>query len=355
MFRQFIYSLIAGIILVLSSQSYAEEEKKPQGMPPARVVVAEVVTGKVAPESEFIGTVYYQEVSDVASEVSGKVEEVSFEEGQRIKKGHVLARLISDLLEKNLQAMQAGYEQVLSDLDKARRDLDRAENLFKNELVTEQTYDDRRFAVSGLEKRVISLEADVERLKVELLKKMVRAPFDGVVLKKHVDRGEWLDEGSTVATIAFEENIDIVADVSQQVVRYVKQGMNVKVKTGSGTITGKVIALIPRGDISTRTFPVKLRAKNSLSLVEGMEARVTLPTGKKEDALIVPRDAVITARGSTVVYTVNDSKASIMPVRVIGYEGMTAGIAANGLQQGMTVVIKGNERLRPGQEVMIQK
>jgi RND family efflux transporter MFP subunit len=349
-----IYGIIV-IILVLTSSLYAEEKGKSPGMPPAKVVVSEVTSGMVAPESEFIGTVYYQEVSDVASEVQGKVEKVNFEEGQRVRKGHVLASLSSDLLKKTLQATRASYEQILSDLDQAKRNLERSENLFQSQLVTEQDHDDRRFTVSGLEKRAISLKADVERLEVELDKKSVRSPFDGIVLKKHVDRGEWLDEGSTVATIALEDNVDIIAEVAEPIIRHMNKGLDVQVSVGGEIVTGKVIALIPRGDISTRTFPVKVRVKNNRSLVEGMEARVTLPTGRKEKTLIVPRDAVITVFGSTVVYSVNDSAAHMIPVEVVGYKGMSAGIRADGLKEGMKVVIKGNERLREGQPVEIQQ
>jgi len=98
-----------------------------------------------------------------------------------------------------------------------------------------------------------------------------------------------------------------------------------------------------------------VRVKNSLYLAEGMEARIILPTGKKEKTLTVPRDAVITVFGKTVVYAVKDTNASMIPVTLVGYEGMAAGILAEGLAEGMKVVVKGNERLRPGQPVMIQK
>src|SRR6056300_1069894 len=77
---------------------------KPKGPPPAKVAVATVETGMVRPQAEFIGTVFYEEVSDVASELSGLVEEVRFEEGQRIKKRQVLIKLGSDILNKRLLA-----------------------------------------------------------------------------------------------------------------------------------------------------------------------------------------------------------------------------------------------------------
>ena len=348
MIKIFQLGLVAFIVLSFFPILYAQE-----GMPPANVVVTEVSTDMIAPESEFIGTVYYQEVSDIASEVNGVVEVVSFEEGQRIKKGDVLVKLGADLLKKTLQATRATYEQVISDLEKAEKDLKRAESLYREELLSEQSYDEQRFAVKSLEKKSASLMADVQRLEIELQKKNITTPYDGVVIKKHIARGEWLSPGSIVATIARDDLVDIITEVPERVIRHIKRDMDIVVKVAGKEIMGKVVAIIPKGDISTRTVPVKIRAKNSLSLIEGMEARVSLPVDEKRKSFIVPRDAVITAFGMTVVFSVKDSKAMMIPIKVIGYKGLSAGIYAEGLKEGMKIVTKGNERLRDGQPVKI--
>lgn len=347
--------MITLFISLLVSRSLFGQEKNSQGPPPAQVVVAGAGSGMIAPENEFVGTVYYQEVSDVASEVGGIVEAVEFEEGHNVKQGQPLVKLTSDLLEKSLKAAVASYEEAQSDLKKAQKDYERTKSLFEQELVSEQTYDNKRFDAEAMEKRVTSLRAAVERIETELLKKTVRAPFEGVVLKKHTERGEWISPGTKIATIASQENVEIMVDVAEPVMRFVKRGMDVSVSAGGQVLTGTVIALIPDGDISTRTFPVKIQVHNNGSLAEGMEARVILPTGEKEETLIIPRDAVITVQGETVVYTVQDGNAKMIPVNVVGYEGMSAGVVGQGLQQGMNVVVKGNERLREGQPVLIQE
>ncbi len=285
--------------------------------------------------------------------MEGKVQEVNFEEGLRIKKGAILVNLGSELLEKRLQATQASHEQTLSDLKKSRRDFDRAKNLHEEELISEQLYDEKKFNVEALDKKAASLKAEVERLETELLKKSIKAPFDGIVIQKHIERGEWLDTGSTVATIANDNVIEIVAEVPEIIIRYIKEGMEVKAMAIGEQVTGKVTALVPRGDISTRTFPVKISVKNTLSLIEGMEARVLLPIDKKQKTLAVPRDAVIPVFGQDVVFAVKDSKAVMIPVNIIGYKGMIAGVDGKGLSEGIKVVVKGNERLRDGQAVKI--
>jgi RND family efflux transporter MFP subunit len=326
-------------------------QDKPKGPPPAVVSVASVKTGNIAPQAEFIGTVFYEEVSDVASEVSGRVEEVRFEEGQHIKKNQVLIKLGADILQKRLLATSASYEQVLTELEIARIELNRKEKLFKTKSISEQSYDEERFGVKGIEKGAASLKAEVERIEIELQKKIIRAPFDGVVIKRHVDRGEWLAEGATVAILAKDDVVDIVANVSEKFIPYIQIGMPVQATLNGKEITGSVIAVVPRGDVATRTFPVKIRMPNTLALFEGMSARVKLPVGEPRKTLVVPRDAVIAVFGQNVVYALNDAKARMIPVEVIGYQGLTAGVQSPDLAEGMQVVVKGNERLRDGQMV----
>ena len=325
------------------------------GMPPAIVVLGDVKKGEIAPESEFIGTVYFQEVSEVAAEVRGKVLEVLFEEGQKVKEYDALVRLDSDLLEKAMESTAATHGQVSAELERAEGDFKRIKGLYEEKFVSEQAFDENYYKVQAMRKQAASLRAKYEGLKVELNKKTIRAPFAGVVLKREVDRGEWLEAGKAVATIAKFDAIDIIVQVPESVVRNLKVGRKVELRAGGKKLKGKIVATVPSGDIRTRTFPVKIRVANSASLMEGMEARVSLPTGKRKRALIVERDAVIKKFGKNVVFTVVDGKAQMLPVEVIGYSGREAGVEAEGLKPGMQVVTKGNERLNHGQSISTGK
>ena len=330
-------------------------QQKAKQPPPASVSVAKVARGQVAPQSEFIATIFYQEISDTAAEVSGLVEMVHFEEGQRVRKGQILVELGSDILRKRLQASTASFEQILSELEIAGIDLKRREQLFKKKSISKQSYDENKFRVIGTEKRAASLKAEVERLEIELEKKIIRAPFDGVVINRSVDRGEWISEGETVAVIGKDDTIDIVAEIPERFIQYVKNGMSVNATANGSNFVGTVIAIVPKGDVTTRTFPVKIRTPNEYALIEGMSARVTLPTGQIVQSLIVPRDAVISKFGQNIVYAVVDTKSNMVPVQIVGYDGLNAGVESEGLAEGMLVVVEGNERLRNGQAVAFRK
>ena len=349
-----VLSLIAAV-LFFSLPSGVWGQQKQQGPPPANVTTARVKSGTLAPQAEFIATVFYQEISETAAEMSGLVEAVRFEEGQRVREQQILVELGSELLRKRRQSAKSSYEAILSEVQIARIDLKRRKTLFKKNSISEQSYDETRYRVIGLRKQAAALKAQVEQFEIELHKKIIRAPFNGVVIKRHVDRGEWVSEGETVAVIGKDDIIDIVAEVPERYIPFIKDGMQVSATVNGNNLSGRVIAIVPRGDVATRTFPIKIRTSNEYSLIEGMSARVILPTARSVDALIVPRDAVIAKFGQNVVYAVTDAKANMMPVQIIGYDGLNAGIQAKGLADGMLVVVEGNERLRNEQAVVYQK
>jgi len=324
----------------------------PQGMPPAKVVVTEITEGLIAPESQFVGTVYYNEVSEVASEIAGKVDSVYFDVGQRVKKGEKLVSLNVDLLEKKLKSSEALFEQALAEIEKAQADFNRMDKLFKEKTVSEQEYDNARYNVKVLEKRANSLKADADQIREELVRQDIKSPFDGIVVEKKIEVGEWLSEGKTVGTIARSDVIDIIVDVPEKILSFVKPEMKVKADVNGNIVNSKIVAIIPKGDTETRTFPIKVRVEDkSEGLVEGMEAKVILPTGEKQNCLTVPRDAVINKFGMNVVFTSDNFIAKMHPVQILGYDGMIAGIQSMDLKKGVKVIVRGNERVQEGQPV----
>ena len=353
MLRKMITGILMSVILIFGTLPIHGQDKKPQRMPTTTVVVSDLRIGLIAPEVEYAGTVYYPEVSDVAAESSGKIELVTVEEGQRIKKGDLLVKINTDLLEKTLQETAASYDEVSTHLQKARTNLRRIESLYQKKVVPEQRYNDSTFEVQSLEKKAASLLAEVERLKLELQKKAIRAPFDGIVIKKLVDRGEWLQPGSAVATVGRDDVVDVVVKIPETMMKLIRTGMDVKVRAGDKEATGKISAIVPHADIATRTFPIKVRINNTSSLLQGMEARVTLPTMERRKSLVAPRNAVISVFGTPIVFAVVDSRAKMIPVKVIGFQGNLVGLEAEGLSEGMKVVVKGNKRLRDGQIVTV--
>ncbi|KPK24519.1 MAG: hypothetical protein AMJ61_13640 [Desulfobacterales bacterium SG8_35_2] len=348
-------------ILLLAKAGVAAEEKKsntdaaakPQGPPPALVEVAQVNQGEAEPMVEFVGTVYYARKSDVAAEVDGIVEQVFFEEGYRVKNGDTLAILGSDILDTVISATRADYELVLVELEQAKKELQRREPLYREGSVSESAYDEYFFKSKMLENRSLSLKASLDRLLLEKKKKKILSPFNGIVVQKNAEKGEWVDDGGTVAVVADDNIVDIVVNVPAGMLKFLEPGKKLTVKSDREKLTGEFLSFVPKGDVATRTFDVKIRMQNSAGLIEGMEARALVPSAEKTASLKVDRDALIDRFGQNVIWLVKDSTAKMIPVQVTGYDGMLVGVAGAGLEAGDVVVVKGNERLREGQPVMI--
>jgi membrane fusion protein (multidrug efflux system) len=323
-------------------------------MPPAPVSAVTAKVGTIVPEIPLVGTAYYPEVSEVASEVEGKVARYYFEEGKQVRKGDKLVSLNADLLEKAFEAAQASHEQALAESEKAALEFKRMDELFKQDAVAEQVYDEARLDVEAITKRSLSLKAEMERLHLELKKKNIFAPFNGVVLKRHVDIAEWVAEGDTVASIARDDMIEVVVNVPESLVQSLRPGDAVSISMGNEQIEGTVFSIIPQGDIAARTFPVKIRTPNTKGFMEGMEARVWFPTGEQVQALLVPRDAVLTVGDVHALFVIKEDKAHRVVVQVAGYQVIMAGVHGGGLEEGMLVVREGSVRLRDGQPVVVK-
>jgi len=324
-----------------------------QGPPPANVVVAKASEGKLAPTVGLKGTVYYKEVSNLATEVDGLVKEVLFEEGQHIKSGAPMVRLDYTLLEADLQAANARVLQNQAQLAQEQARLERAKSLLADEVTTPQEYDDLRFTVQSMEHLFTASKAEVERIHREVQKKTIYAPFSGVVVDRMTEVGEWKREGDTVAVFARDDVYDVIVNVPEDNLQWIKPGLQTSMVIAGKPVQGNVVAVIPRGDVKMHLFPVKIRVTDQDWLLESMTADVELPMGQATDCTIVPRDAVILDGGQHVLFAVNDGVVARVPVSVLGYDGMQAGIRADAVSPGVEIVTKGQERLRDGQPVSV--
>jgi RND family efflux transporter MFP subunit len=332
------------------STSFAEDEKK-LAHPPSKVVVSEVKSGSLAPQGAFIGTIYYTQVSHVASEMGGIIETVQFEEGHRVQLGQPLVKLDTSLLQKKIEATQATHAEIIAAIDDLTLDLQRTEKLRDKQFIPEQTYDNTRFKLKSLQHKGRSVELEMQRLQIELKKATVNSPFDGVVVKRDAEPGEWLNAGTVFAAIAKDDVVDIIVDVPERILHYLSKSMKATVKANNQVIQGTIYAIVPKGDVATRTFPIKIRIPNVYHFIEGMRAEAILPEGEPKETLLVSRDALITQFGENVIFVVVDGVAKMIPVKVIGYEGLLVGVEGQGLTKGMLAVVKGNERIRDGAPV----
>jgi RND family efflux transporter MFP subunit len=294
---------------------------------------------------------HLQKKSNVASEIEGKVIKVLFESGSVVQKGDILLKIDSTSLDLQIKSANSNLNIAQINFENAKKDYERNKDLIKQNTISQKIYDDSFFNYSKTKQAVNVANASLEDLKVKKEKKSVKAPFSGVITQKNIEVGEWVNGGKTIATLVDTSKIEILFNLPTSYIYKLDKNQDYKVMIKETTLNTKLFAFIPTGDKRTRTFPVKFKADVNIFVYDGMEAKIELPRAKKQEALMVSRDAVIKRFGQNVVFINNDGKAMMIPVQVVGYDGDKTAIRAKGLQAGAHVVVKGNERIFPNQPI----
>jgi RND family efflux transporter MFP subunit len=204
----------------------------------------------------------------------------------------------------------------------------------------------------------------------QLEKHTIKAPFDGYIVAESTENGQWLKRGDLVATVAELDQIDVEIQVLENYIPNVKVGDEVRVEITSlptEILIGHVAEIVPQADLRTRNFPVRVRLDNKIVdgqplIKAGMFARATLAVGRTAGALLVPKDAIVLGGPTPMVFVADASgqdargsrTAKARPVSVqlgAAWEGYLQ--VTGDLKPGESVVVQGNERLRPGQAVVI--
>ena len=323
------------------------------GAPPASLVnTAKVIKGVVNPLEEFIGTLNFSKTSAIASQTNGVVVSVNFEAGDNLRKGDLLLEVDSEVLDAQIESLKASVNISKINLENATRDYNRYKELIEKKSISQKIYDDSFFKYSTSKQDLNMAQAKLNEQLINKEKKSIKAPYDAVVVEKNIEVSEWASAGKTIATIVATNEVDLMFNLPTSYIYKLDKNDTYKIDLKGQIIQSKLYASIAKGDKRTRTFPVKFKAKvNSDFLYDGMEVKINLPRSKKQEALMVPRDAVIKRFGQNVIFLNVDGIANMIPVKILGYTKENVAVQAKGLTEGASVVVKGNERIFPKQPI----
>jgi RND family efflux transporter MFP subunit len=320
--------------------------------PKASLVTTKPISEGVVNElQKFVGTTAFNRASEVASASSGVVTKVLFDDGDIVKKNQELVELDMDLIDSEIASLKATLAQSKLELEQAQMDLVRYENLIKSGSIVQKSYDDQKFVVAKYKQKLLSNVANLKAKEIQKDKKIIKAPFDGIVTSKSIEIGEWASSGKVVANIVDTSVVDLEFNVPASFLSYINKNQSFNVNISGHEANAKVVAIIPKGDVATRTFPLKLRVDTNMRVFEGMQTSINLASQKEKKSLTVPRDSVIKKFGQNVIFVNMDGKAKMIPVKVIGYTKESVAIEAKGIKKGMPVVVKGNERIFPNSPI----
>jgi HlyD family secretion protein len=317
------------------------------------------------------GYVVARRKAAVASKGTGTLVYLAVEEGDRVKKGQVIARLDDSDVMASLQRARENLRVAEADLYEAKKNLERMRTLVKQEMIAQAEYD----IAEARHKRVVSTidaaKFGVREAEVAVQNTRIVAPFDGTVLKKNADVGEIVaplagaaSSKAAVVTIADMSSLEVDADVSEANITRVTSQQNCEITLDAypqQRYPGYVTNIVPTADRAKATVMVKIKFKQyDQRVLPEMGAKITFLTpGASADAanvkpiLTVPATAVATRDGRQVVFQIKDERAVEVPVttgrKLAGLVEITGG-----LKEGDKVISKAEDQIKAGTKVFIK-
>lgn len=339
-----------------------------QGAMPTLVRVDEVRREPVTQTVPVIGRLVARQAGDVAARVAGAVVELRVHVGDRVKAGDVIAVLSTERLaaERSIREAQvrvagAKVRTTREEVKLFRQELKRLKNLRKSAAFSQARFDDKGQEVAMSEGELAEARAELAReeasldlAEIALKHTRILAPFPGVVTRRHVDAGNYLRIGDKVVTLINDQDLEIEADVPSVRLEGMRPGIEVEVVLDDETRHRAVVrAIVPEENPLTRTRPVRFTPRFGeigKPLANNQSVTVLVPVAIGRQVVSVHKDAVITRQGKQIVFVVEADAAQMRTLRL----GQSVGgrfVVLDGVEPGELVVVRGNERLRPGQKV----
>lgn len=322
-----------------------------QDAPAALVKVAVAEIKSLAPVTLVPGTVLSRNHARLAAEVEGRLIEVA-EVGDDFDQGGVVARIDDTrlkLLREELTAEIARAEARVRFLEsEEKRFAKLAESNLAAITQLEATRSDRDVALGDL----AVAKARLGQNEVDLARSSILAPFAGTVVERLKMPGERVAEGDNVVRLVDQNNLEVVARAPLDYYRFTRPGQLLEVRSGGQGKLAEVRTVVAVGDENTHQFELRLDLDSGIFPV-GQTVRVAVPYEEHRDVLTVPRDALVLRPDGQSVFIVDGGNQA---KRVAVTTGVGAGddIEVFGdISAGDKVVIRGNERLQPGQTVSI--
>ncbi len=320
--------------------------------PPETVTSTEVVSAEWETLLPAVGSLKAVQGMTVSAELDGRVTRIHFQSGTVVRKGTLL-------LEQDSSSERALLPGVVAASELAKGNLQRADNLLAEKIVSQVEYDN---AVTKFRQAI----AEADEIHATIAKKTIRAPFNGRLGIRLVDLGQQLQSGQEIVSLQTLDPIYLNFSLPQQNLSKLRTGLIVRVTSDAfpdRSIEGKLTTISPEVDSNTRNIRLQATLNNLDEVLRpGMfvEAKVVLPT--QQQTLVIPATAVLYAPYSDSVFLIEeqpeqtDSKAGLVLRQQFVRLGEKRGdfvAVQSGLEAGQKLASSGVFKLRNGQQVII--
>jgi membrane fusion protein (multidrug efflux system) len=311
-----------------------EGERKEEAVP---VEVAALERGGIEAVLRFSANLEAERQVQVFAEAPRRVTQLLVEEGSRVDKGQLLVRLQNE-------EQRSSVAKVESQLKQSRRELEQQKDLFEQDLITEQVYNDAAYAV---ERRELEL-TDARR---ELGYTEVRAPIAGVVTERLVNLGDHVKVNQALFRIVDFDSIVARIYVPEKELRRLRKGQEARLRAdalGGHSFPGSIDRISPVVDPGTGTVKVTVATPDEGGLRPGMYVAVELVTAVHEDALLVPKRALAYDNDQVFVFRLGEERRVERLKLAALLENADFIEPTGGLEAGDQIVVAGQSGLKDG-------
>lgn len=310
-------------------------------LPTVSVAVEPAALGEIATYYRATASLDPDKRADVLARVSGVIDRLVAEEGDHATKGQILLHIV-DAEYRHRTTM------ARVDLEKQQARLNRAQKMFAQGLSSAEDFD-------TISTDTASAQAALELAELELSYTEVRAPFTGEVVRRFVDQGQTVSNGTALFSLADMDRLLARVFIPSKEFRSIRpdQPVRLVVSSTGDQLEGRIDLVNPLVDPASGTIKVTVEVRDYPPTTRpGDFVEVSIVTDRHEGILLVPRVAVVTEQGQRSVYVVDGATAHQRPVTV-GFEDDTHAEILSGLEPGDLVVVQGQRTLRDDQPVSV--
>lgn len=286
------------------------------------------------------GSLMPNEEVDISSEISGKVTHIYFSEGTQVAKGEILVKVNDEDLQAQLK--RAKFQESLL----AER-LERQRILLQREAISREAFDQ-------LQTDYNMLQADIELLNVRIDKTEIKAPFAGVIGFRYISEGSYVQPSTPITSLIDKSVLKVEFSIPEKYVNRSLLNSTITFSTENSTdqYTARIYAIESQLDSKTRTMTLRALYNNAgMILSPGMSARVTVASDTKNDAIMIPSEAIIPALDGKSVWLMRGGKAVQTQIET-GIRTASTVEVTEGVALGDTLITTGILQLREGMDVI---
>lgn len=342
----------AGLLLMTAFMAGGAGAQQGQ-QPPALVEIAQASAELMAPQVYMPGTVVSQNDSQVSAEITGRVTWVAAE-GSLVKAGDLLAEIDSRNHQLAVDLNQSQVLRLEARIVFLKADLARQQELAETEYAPTSTVEAAASTLAMTEQELAQARIALEQSKIDLERTKVRAPFPGRVVERLAQAGEYSVPGRQIVRLVDTENLEVRGQAPVNLAGVLRDGLVVSLRKDGQSLDSAIRALVPVGDTISRTMEVRVRVPEGTGYVVGTALQIGVPSSAPAEVVAVPRDALVLRSDGTYVFRINeDNTAERLLVRTGAASGTRVAVIG-GVENGDRVVVRGGERLQPGQSVRLR-